>query len=116
METLIDILWTRTWWAFAGADDPIHAWVYRGINGVEGAFWLGFAALVLLRRARQPAEQRSGIEVAYALAFVAFGLTDFREAVALQSWLIWVKLVNLVLLLVLRHRVIHSLYPQSKLY
>ncbi|XAM00899.1 hypothetical protein OT109_05835 [Phycisphaeraceae bacterium D3-23] len=116
MDTVLDILWTRTWWAFAGAEDPIHAWVYRGINLVEGVFWLGFALLVCLRRAKQPAGQRSRIEIVYALAFVVFALTDFREAVALQSWLIWLKLVNLIVLLVLRHRVIRSLYPESKLY
>ncbi|MEM9019097.1 MAG: hypothetical protein AAGC44_00920 [Planctomycetota bacterium] len=112
----LDILWMRTWWSYASAEDPLHAVIYRSINVIEGLFWLGFAVLVLRRRQQQPAENRSGLEIAYALTFVAFGITDFREAVALQSWLIWVKLANLILLLWLRHRVIRVLYPASKLY
>lgn len=112
----VDILWTRTWWAYASAEDPLHAVIYRSINVVEGLFWVGFAFLVLRRRAQQPSDRRSGIEIAYALTFLAFGITDFREAVALQSWLIWVKLLNLILLIWIRNRVIKTLYPDSKLY
>lgn len=116
MIDLVDWLWLHTWWSYAGSEDPLHAAVYRGINLAEGACWVGFAVAVLVRRAKQPGDKRSGIELAYALAFFVFGLTDFREAVALQSWLIWLKLVNLVVLLWLRHRVMKTLYPQSKVY
>lgn len=116
MSSLIDILWTHTWWAYAGPEDPLHALVYRAINLIEAAFWFGFAVLVLIRRASQPRSRKTSLEIAYALTFLAFGFTDLREAVALQSWLIWIKLANLILLIVLRHRVIKALYPESKLY
>jgi len=112
----VDILWFHTWWAYAGSEDPLNALIYRSINIVEGLFWVAFAGLVLRRRAKKPIEQRTTIELAYALTFFAFGLTDFREAISLQSWLIWVKLANLILLLWVRHRVIKTLYPDSKLY
>ena len=60
--------------------------------------------------------RRSPLEIGYALAFVTFGLTDFREAYALDSWLIWLKLVNLLVLLRFRGLVIRRFYPESKLY
>ncbi len=116
MIELADWLWLHTWWSFGQSQDPIHAWIYRGINLVEGMFWVGFAAAVLIRRAKQPRDQRSTLELWYALAFFVFGLTDFREAVALQSWLIWLKLANLIVLLLLRKRVMKTLYPASKLF
>ena len=60
--------------------------------------------------------RRSRLELAYALAFLTFGLTDLREAFALQSWLIWVKLMNLLVLFGLRRIVIQRYYPTSRLY
>jgi len=60
--------------------------------------------------------RRSRLEWWYALAFFTFGLTDFREAYALSSWLIWAKLANLILLLWLRATVIRRFYPTSKLF
>ena len=116
MVELLDWLWFHTWWSYAGSEDPLHASIYRGINLVEGLFWVGFTIVVLRRRAKQPSGQRSRIELFYALAFFIFGLTDFREAVALQSWLIWVKLINLIVLLWLRKRVMTTLYPEAKVY
>ncbi|MFK7790800.1 MAG: hypothetical protein AB8C95_15070 [Phycisphaeraceae bacterium] len=114
MADLLDWLWLHTWWSYAGSEDPLHAAIYRGVNIIEGLFWVGFCAVVLFRHARNP--QRQAIEWAYAGAFLCFGLTDFREAIALQSWLIWVKLINLIVLLWLRTRVIKKLYPNSKVY
>jgi hypothetical protein len=49
-------------------------------------------------------------------AFVVFGLTDFREAYRLESWLLLFKGINLVALLWLRHTVIRRWYPASKVY
>jgi len=108
-----DWLWLHTWWSYADSEDPLHAVIYRGINLIEGACWVGLAVAVLVRRAKQPEDQRSSIEIAYALAFFIFGLTDVREAVSLQSWLIWLKLVNLITLLWIRHRVMKTLYPEG---
>lgn len=115
-DTLIDGLWRHTWWSFAGSQDPVHAWVYRSINLIEGLFWIGFCVAVWVRRQRQPVDRRRPIEHWYALAFFVFALTDFREAVALQSWLIWIKLINLFVLLWLRKRVMTTLYPDSKVF
>ena len=116
MAELLDWLWLHTWWSYAGSEDPLHATIYRGINVVEGVFWVGFSVAVLVRHFRQPRGRRGAIEWWYAAAFLCFGLTDFREAVALQSWLIWVKLINLIVLLVLRKRVMKKLYPESKVF
>ena len=116
MADLADWLWLHTWWSYAGSEEPLHAAIYRGINIVEGLFWLGFTVAVLRRHLRQPKDNRGGIEWAYAAAFFCFALTDFREAIALQSWLVWLKLINLIVLLWLRKRVMTSLYPDSKLY
>ncbi|MFK7787941.1 MAG: hypothetical protein AB8C95_00425 [Phycisphaeraceae bacterium] len=114
MPDLIGWLWFHTWWSYAGSADPLHATIYRGINIVEGLFWVGFCAAVLLRYARNP--HRKHVELAYALAFFCFGMTDFREAIALQSWLIWVKLFNLIVLLWFRKHVMKKMYPYAKLY
>ncbi len=61
---------------------------YHFFNLFEGCVWLVFAALVIRRMmAGRPFQDRRG----YALAFLTFGLTDFREAYALDSWPIWLK-------------------------
>ncbi len=110
---LLDILWKRTWWQYGPGDRSGFSTAYLAFNLAEGASWLVFAALVLHRR-RQG--RRSALELWYALAFFTFGLTDFREAYALTSWLIWLKLANLIVLARLRAEVIRRSYPTSKLY
>jgi hypothetical protein len=69
--------------------------------------------MVLIRYVKH---RHSVIEVAYALAFFIFGLTDFREAYALESWLIWIKGLNLLVLIQLRSIVTKHYYPRSKLF
>jgi hypothetical protein len=51
-----------------------------------------------------------------AVAFLTFGLTDFREAYELASWLVWIKLLNLIALYLLRRIVMKRYYPASKLF
>ena len=75
--------------------------------------WVVLSGLVLRRFVKY---RHSRVEVVYALAFFTFGLTDFREAYALQSWLIWLKAANLLALLWLRALVIKRDYSESKLY
>ncbi len=112
MNHLLDLLLTRTWWTYdPGAD--WYAQPYHWINLLEGAAWLVFAGLVLARYVRN---RRSKLEWLYALAFVTFGLSDFREVYVVQSWLILAKGVNLGVLFYLRHLVISRYYPQSKTY
>jgi hypothetical protein len=106
-----ELLITHTWWQFKPAD-PLHQ-AYHWLNLVEGTIWLIFASLVADRFARN---RRSWLEIPYAVAFVTFGLSDFREAYRLESWLLLFKGANLVLLLWLRREVIRRCYPTSKVY
>ncbi|MBI2824224.1 MAG: hypothetical protein HYX69_06020 [Planctomycetia bacterium] len=110
---VFDILFFHTWWTYRTARFPAQAVPYHWFNLFEGSAWLVFAAMVLVRHLRH---RRSRLELAYALAFFMFGLSDFREAWVLESWLIWAKLVNLGILLWLRAIVIRRFYPQSKLF
>lgn len=113
MPDILDILWTRTWWSYARDIDLPYSTAYHTFNLLEGAAWMVFCGLVLRRRYRQ---KRSTLELWYAFAFFTFGLTDFREAYYQQSWLIWLKAINLTALLYLRNRVIKIHYPESKLH
>jgi len=56
------------------------------------------------------------LELLYAVAFVTFGASDFREAIALETWLILAKGVNLVALVWLRRTVLTRCYPTSRTY
>ncbi len=113
MSEIIEILWTRTWWSYHRDGELPYSFAYHAFNLFEGTAWMVFCGLVLLRRYRY---QRSWLELWYAAAFFTFGLSDFREAYYQQSWLIWLKAINLLTLFWLRHRVITRLYPRSKLY
>jgi len=112
-KRVADYLVFRTWWTYRSANAPWVEVPYHVFNLFEGAVWVILSGLVLHRFLRH---RRSTVEVAYALAFFTFGLTDFREAYALQSWLIWLKAANLLALLWLRALVIKRYYPGSKLY
>lgn len=110
----LDVLFLRTWWTYDRRDRV--AWVetpYHAFNLAEGTCWLVLAGLVLRRSLMN---RRTPAELSYALAFVAFGLTDFVEAFALNSWLLWLKGITLAVLLRLRRLVIDRHYPGSKLY
>jgi len=112
-QSLFDLLVMRTWWRYRAGDSPWVFGPYHFFNLFEGAIWLLFAGLVIRRSMAGP---RSCLEWGYALAFLCFGLTDFREAYVLESWLIWLKLINLIILMNLRTKVITRYYPQSRLY
>lgn len=109
----LDWLFFKTWWRYDPRDTPWVAIPYHAFNLFEGCAWVVFAGLVLRRCWRN---QRSRLEAGYAVAFCRFGLTDFCEAYALSSWLLWAKLVNLIVLLKLRAEVIRRYYPGSRLY
>ncbi len=113
MDGILDVLVFRTWWRYRPEDTPWVFGPYHFFNLFEGCVWLVFAALVIRR---MMAGARSRIEGGYALAFLIFGLTDFREAYALDSWLIWLKLVNLIVLMRLRSAVLARYYPGSRLF
>jgi hypothetical protein len=103
----------KTWWAYDAAPTETFSQIHRTINLIEGTVWCLLAVLVLLRFARQ---RNSGLELLYAAAFLTFGLSDFREAVALQTRLIVAKGVNLVALVWLRRTVLRRYYPTSRTY
>ena len=101
MSALIEVLFLRNGWAWRAEAGAWPSAVYRGFNLAEGAVWLVLAGLVLRRHIRF---RQSRLEVIYAGAFFSFALSDFREAWSLDSWLIWLKAVNLGALLWLRRR------------
>jgi hypothetical protein len=113
MKWLADYLLTRTWWTYRGEHPTGIESVLHTFNLFEGVAWIFFSGLVLRRYLMH---RNSAIELVYAIAFFTFGLTDFREAYALQSWLIWLKAANLLILLRLRAIVIRRYYPESTLF
>jgi hypothetical protein len=113
MQAILDLLFTSTWWKYDPEDRSLFSVSYRTFNLIEGAIWIAFGVLVLHRFLKH---RRSRIELSYAGTFVLFGLTDFREAYAMQSWLLWVKLAVLIALLWLRKVVMRRYYPESKVY
>lgn len=102
---------TKVWWARATATPSTFATGYYWFNLAEGTAWCLLAVLVVRRYARC---RNSPLEIVYALAFFTFGLTDFREAYCLQTWLILAKGANLLALLLLRRRLLRRFYPASK--
>lgn len=111
--TLDDLPFRHRWWTYSPRSATWIEHATHDFNLFEGCAWTVFAALALARWARR---RRSRVEPVYALAFLTFGATDFREAYALDSWLIAVKLVNLIALFALRRHVIRSFYPESRVY
>ena len=112
-EVILDFLWWHTWWSYGRDRDLEFSLPYRYFNLLEGTIWVVLSILVVNRWRRTG---RGTIELWYALAFFTFGLSDYRESYYQQSWLIWLKLINLVVLLRLRHIVIQQLYPGTKLF
>lgn len=109
---LTDMLFRQTWWQYADATSWLDE-LYHWFNMFEGTAWLVFFALVLRRFANH---RQSPMELYYALAFLTFALTDFREAWLQQSWLLWIKLLNLIALFLLRRHVMRRFYPDARLY
>lgn len=101
----------KSWWSYSAGDDSLFPATYHAFNLFEGLAWCGLALLVLRRYAKY---RRGSVEIAYAAAFACFGASDFREAYALETWLILAKGLNLGVLLWLRSHVLKSHYPQSK--
>ena len=75
-ETLKALL-TAPWWTFDPATAGVWDHIYRGFNLFEGLAWVLFAVLVFVRYLRRG---QSKLEIVYAVIFLLFGLTDFREA------------------------------------
>ena len=113
MPQVFEFIFTHTWWTWNPQDRQWLSIVYHWFNLLEGAIWLVLASLVLRRWLRH---RNSRIEIAYATAFLTFAATDFREAWEQSSWLIWMKLFNLVTLLWLRRVVMRRWYAVARIY
>lgn len=113
MQSALELLFTSTWWRYDPEDRSLFSISYRAFNLAEGTTWIGFGALVLRRYLKL---RHSRLEIWYAVVFVLFGLTDFREAYAMQAWLLWTKLIVLVALLWTRKTVMRRYYPGSRVY
>jgi hypothetical protein len=104
---------THRWWTYAASEPFGFSHAYHWMNLAEGCAWCVLAGLVLSRFAKH---RKSWLEIAYAAAFVAFGLSDFVEARALTTWLILAKGGNLAVLFLLRSHLLRRHYPASKTY
>jgi hypothetical protein len=113
ITSAIDVLFQRTWWTYRGRPADTFGTSYHWLNVCEAGVWFVLAGLVFARYLRH---RNLPVEVCYAIAFLLFGLTDVQEARELSSWLIWLKLVNLVVLLYVRNLVLKRFYVGSKMY
>ena len=110
---LFGFMFRHAWWIYEPQTDW-YAQPYHWINLVESTAWLTFAALVLIRYTRH---RHSRIELLYAFTFLTFGLSDFREAYVVRTWLIvFIKMTNFVALLYLRTMVIKRYYPSNRIF
>lgn len=100
----------HTWWHSQRNAGGWFDVVYPAFNIVEAICWFAVAVYVW-RRARRHAGRR--LEFLYAALWLAFGLTDLREAWAQQTWLILLKGCLLGVLLVLR-RIVLRRYPNRR--
>ena len=133
MRQFIETLFTKTWWQWNPSDGQWFSVIYHWFNILEGVSWIVFAALVFQRYVsqrnssveiaysnvatrwplRNDSQRNSSVEIAYSVAFLAFAATDFLEAWEQSSWLIWLKLLNLIALLWLRRIVMQRCYPSA---
>ena len=117
MATAIINMWhellTRPWWVYNPEAGNPWGLVYRWFNLGEATVWFAFAVLVANRWRRW---RNTPLELLYALAFAAFGLTDLREACVISAALVAAKAVNLAALLLIRAYIVRHYYPGSRLY
>lgn len=104
---------TEPWWTWNPETAGPLDYVYRGFNLFEAGAWFVFALLVLARWRRN---RNSAREIAYAAAFLLFGVTDVAEAWRQSTPLIAIKACVLTTLLILRAQVIRRWYPASRIY
>lgn len=113
MAETLEIVFIRSWWRYTPNDGQWFTAIYHWFNIAEGIAWVVCSGLVFRRYLTH---RRSRLEICYAVAFLTFAITDFKEAYEQSSWLIWLKLLNLIVLFLLRHRVMTHHYPAAKLY
>ena len=100
------------WWTWDAGRAGLGDVVYRWFNLAEAVAWFAFGVAVLQRWARH---RNSPLEIAYAAAFILFGLTDVREAWQQSAMLFALKGVILAALLALRSVLRRRYYADSRL-
>lgn len=110
---MFEAVFTHVWWRYDRASSDWFSHLYHWFNLLEGCVWLVVAGLILRRFLEH---RRSRLEIVYAVAFTMFALTDFQESLEQSSWLIWGKLMNLVVLYLLRKRIMSKYYPSARVY
>lgn len=110
---MFEAFFAHVWWRYDGAFGDWFTHLYHWFNLLEGCVWLVVAGLILWRFRNH---RQSRQEVVYAAAFLTFGLTDFQESLEQSSWLIAIKLVNLIVLYFLRKRIMSKYYPSARVY
>ena len=109
-------IWFETWWKWNPSPhqpSSLQDILCHYFNLIEAAVWFVFAILVFRRWLKC---RRSSLEIAYAFAFLVFGVSDVIEAWKLTSWLLWWKAVNLIILFLLRRTIIRRYYPDQRLF
>ncbi len=113
VSDLIDIIFLHTWWRYPTSHATWFDNIYHWFNILEGCAWFVFTFLTLRRFLKN---RNSSLELWYSFAFFTFALSDFCEAYMQTSWLIWFKLVNLIMLFLLRRTVMSRYYSHAKLF
>lgn len=111
--TLLWDLIARRWWSWSPTQHSAFDSIYRGMNFVEGMLWFLLALLVTVRFLRN---RRSALEPVYATLFLLFGVSDFVEMRAVDTWLILAKGAILLMLLAVRREVLRRYYPDCRTY
>ncbi len=106
-------LLTQPWWTYDPQTTGTWGHVYRWFNLFEGSVWLVFAGLAIDRWRRH---RKSSLEPVYALAFLLFGLTDYREADVQSAGLVLAKAILLIALFGLRRHIIIHHYRGSRIF
>lgn len=110
---MLELIFVQTWWRYTPGDGQWFTAIYHWFNIAEGCAWVACSGLALRRFL---AHRKSRSEITYAIAFLTFGITDFVEAWEKSSWLIWLKLFNLIVLLQHRRSIMSRYYPTAQLY
>lgn len=110
------LIWSEIWWKWnRPSSEPLTMsdLACHYFNLIEATAWFTFAVLVIWRWLRF---RKSWLEVAYAAAFVMFGVSDAIESQVLTSWLLWWKAFNLLILFRLRSLILRRFYPDRRLF
>ena len=90
----VPFLTNDVWWSWNPADRSILSCCYHWFNVAEGSIWFVFVGLVYRRYLNR---RRFWLEAVYSELFLTFGVTDICEPWQLSTWLICLKLINLLL-------------------